>query len=134
MDEAEQLCDRLAILDRGRIAAAGSPTEVTGSLADPAVRFAVETPIDHVTLGAHLTRSVTEVRSGEYAIAGAPSPEVIVRLAEYLRDHDIQLTELHTGHASLEEVFLRLTEESADAETGAATPEPGRRRRGRSGR
>jgi len=39
MDEAEQLCDRLAILDRGRIVADGTPTEVTADRWSPAPVF-----------------------------------------------------------------------------------------------
>jgi ABC-type multidrug transport system, ATPase component len=110
MDEAEQLCDRLAILDRGVVVAAGTPTEVTNTVTEPTLRFTTASPIDAAVLGTALDR-VVESAGVEYVVTGAPSPTVIAALTSWLRDHDVQLTELRTGHASLEEVFLRLTEE-----------------------
>jgi ABC-2 type transport system ATP-binding protein len=117
MDEAEQLCDRLAILDRGRVVAAGTPTEVTGSVTEPTLRFTTAAPFDVGALSAALDRAI-EAAGSEFVVAGAPTPEVIATLTVWLRDHHVQLTDLRTGHASLEEVFLRLTEEP---ETTAAT-------------
>ena len=117
MDEAEQLCDRLAILDRGVVVAGGTPTEVTGSITEPTLRFTTAAPIDGAVLGTALDRGV-ETAGAEYVVTGAPSPAVIAALTTWLRDHDVQLTELRTGQASLEEVFLRLTEEPS------VTPEP----------
>jgi ABC-2 type transport system ATP-binding protein len=115
MDEAEQLCDRLAILDRGHIVAAGTPAEVTADAVDPCTRFSTATPIDVGPLARCLDRTVTpESGAGEYTIAGAPSPELVAELTRWLRDEQVQLVELRTGSASLEEVFLRLTEESDD--------------------
>ena len=110
MDEAEQLCDRIAILDRGLIVAEGTPTEVTGSVTEPSLRFTTARPIDPAALAAVIERSVDAVGT-EFVVGGAPSPEVIAALTTWLRDRNIQLTELRTGQASLEEVFLRLTEE-----------------------
>ena len=46
MDEAEQLCDRLAILDRGHIVAGGTPAEVTADAVEPCTRFTVAGPVD----------------------------------------------------------------------------------------
>jgi len=55
--------------------------------------------------------AVREVRPGEYLIAAAGTPERVVELAIWLRDHDVRLGELRAGRQSLEEVFLRLTTE-----------------------
>ncbi len=113
MDEAEQLCDRLAILDHGRIVAGGTPAEVTAGAVDPCTRFTTSVPIDATALGARLGRTVAVdgVRAGEYRLAGAPSPALVADLTAWLRDAGVQIVELRTGSASLEEVFLRLTEE-----------------------
>jgi ABC-2 type transport system ATP-binding protein len=113
MDEAEQLCDRLAILDRGHIVASGSPAEVTADAAEPCTRFSVGGSVDTDALSHALGRAVTGAgaRAGEYVVTGAPSPAVVADLAAWLRDAGLQVLELRTGSASLEEVFLRLTEE-----------------------
>jgi ABC-2 type transport system ATP-binding protein len=110
MDEAEQLCDRLVILDRGTVVAAGTPSEVTGSVTEPTLRFTTTTPVDVTALAAVLDRPV-DVAGAEYVVGGEPTPAVIATVTEWLRDHGTQLTALRTGQASLEEVFLRLTEE-----------------------
>jgi len=134
MDEAEQLCDRLAILDRGHIVAAGSPAAVTHDTIAPAIRLRCAAPIDATALAAALDAPVTlEPGAGasDYRVAAPPTPELIATVTAWLRDAGVQLTELRTGSASLEEVFLRLTEESQ-------TPDPpaggGAGRAGRAGR
>ena len=119
MDEAEQLCDRIAILDRGTVVADGTPSEVTGSVTEPTLRFTTAAPVDAIALAAALGRTIETVGS-EFVVAGEPSPDVIALLTAWLRDHQAQLTELRTGQASLEEVFLRLTEEPDVEETSTA--------------
>jgi ABC-2 type transport system ATP-binding protein len=113
MDEAEHLCDRLAIIDRGRIVAEGTPAEVTRAGAGdlrfstgpgldlPALAVALDLPID----------AITEERPGDYAVRAPASPDLIATLTGWMRDKDVTLLELRTERATLEEVFLRLTDE-----------------------
>jgi ABC-2 type transport system ATP-binding protein len=117
MDEAEHLCDRLAIIDRGRIVAEGTPADVTRAGAGdlrfttgpgldlPALAVALDLPVD----------AVTEERPGDYAVRAPASPDLIATLTGWMRDKDVTLLELRTERATLEEVFLRLTSE-ADTE------------------
>jgi lipooligosaccharide transport system ATP-binding protein len=106
MDEAEQLCDRLVVMDHGRIAAAGTPAEL---------------------IAGHSTREVVELRfAGEHeelaeALTGlAERVEVLPdRLLLYTADGDATLEKVWAaGHtpesalvrrSTLEDVFLRLT-------------------------
>jgi ABC-2 type transport system ATP-binding protein len=114
MDEAEQLCDRLAIVDHGRLVALGTPTELTSAAAGDETRFSCEPGIAVVELGAALglgPEAVTETRAGEYLVAAEATPELVADLALWLRDAGIRLGELQAGRRSLEEVFLRLTRE-----------------------
>ena len=115
MDEAEQLCDRVAILDRGSVVAAGTPVEVTSNVTEPTLRFTTAQPVDIARLGEQLDRDV-RTAGPEYLVSGAPSPAVIAAVTSWLADESVQLTEMRTGHASLEEVFLRLTQEPPTAE------------------
>lgn len=113
MDEAEQLCDRLAIIDRGRIVREGSPAAIT-NVGDHDVRFATAAGIDLPALAAGLSLAadaVSEARPGEYAIRTEMTPELVADLAVWLRDKGYGLTELRTERATLEEVFLQLTRE-----------------------
>jgi ABC-2 type transport system ATP-binding protein len=114
MDEAERLCDRIAVVDHGRIIASGTPRELIRSLGgDHVIEIAVEDggpeelrPEDLVDLPAvrsahaeagHLLLTVTEPH-----VALAP-------LLEKLGARGFALASLTTRHASLEDVFMSLT-------------------------
>ncbi|HEX6254709.1 MAG TPA: ABC transporter ATP-binding protein [Euzebyales bacterium] len=117
MDEAEQLCDRVAIIDRGRLVAAGTTAELTtaGGAADT-VRFSTRSTVDCGVLARALglgAAAVTELRAGEYVVHTAATPELLAALTAWLRDHGVALDELRTNRQTLEEVFLRLTTEDA---------------------
>jgi ABC-2 type transport system ATP-binding protein len=114
MDEAEHLCDRVAIVDHGRVVASGTPAELTRAAAVDEVVFVSSPGLATGDLARALglpAASVRETRSGEYVIAAAGKPALVADLALWLRDHDFHVDELHTGRRTLEEVFLRLTGE-----------------------
>src|SRR3954466_4362346 len=113
MDEAEHLCDRVAIIDRGRIVTEGSPADLTSAGGED-LRFATTAGIDLPALAAALSLAsdlVGESRPGEYRIRAEMTPELVAELAVWLRDKGYGLTELRTERATLEEVFLQLTRE-----------------------
>lgn len=113
MDEAEHLCDRLAIIDRGRIVAEGTPAEVTRAGAGD-LRFSTGPGLDLPALAVALDLPVSalvEERPGDYAVRAPVSPALIAALTAWMRDKDVTLLELRTERATLEEVFLRLTDE-----------------------
>jgi ABC-2 type transport system ATP-binding protein len=115
MDEAEQLCDRVAIVDHGRLVALGSPTELTMGARDE-TWFSAKPGLDLGDLASELglgPEVVREDRSGEYVIEAPATPALVADLAAWLRDHEIALGELRAGRSSLEEVFLRLTDEES---------------------
>jgi ABC-2 type transport system ATP-binding protein len=112
MDEAEQLCDTIAIVDHGRVVACGSPADLTRGEIDDAIRFTAAPALDVADIARALGLAGTEVsepRPGEYVVRSAATPGTIADLAIWLRDHDVRLGELRGGRRSLEEVFLRLT-------------------------
>lgn len=110
LDEAEELADRVAIIDRGQLVALGTPDELThgehGELA-----FTAVPGLDVAALGAHLGASVVEPRPGRYVVRAAATPQTIARLAVWLERVDVTLGELQAAKRSLEDVFLRLTTE-----------------------
>ena len=114
MDEAEQLCNRLAIIDHGRMVGYGTPAELTTGAATDETRFSAPPNLDRtgiaVALGLDATR-VREPRPGHYVVDAPATPALIAALAAWLHDRDVTLSDLHAGRGSLEEVFLRLTSE-----------------------
>ncbi|MGH8977089.1 MAG: ABC transporter ATP-binding protein [Acidimicrobiia bacterium] len=116
MDEAEQLCDRVAIMAGGRLAALGTPSELTQHAAGEEMWFAAEPGLDLIALAAALgiaAESVVEERPGEYVLHVPGTPARIAQLALFLRDHDVMLAALQAGRRTLEEVFLQITAEAA---------------------
>jgi ABC-2 type transport system ATP-binding protein len=114
MNEAEQLCDRVAIIDRGHMIAFGTPAELTAHAAADDTRFSAKPGLDCAGLAGALGLNAVQVReqrAGEYVIDAPATPELVAGLAVWLRDRDVTMGDLRAGRSSLEEVFLRLTSE-----------------------
>jgi ABC-2 type transport system ATP-binding protein len=113
MDEAERLCDRVAIVDHGQVIAEGSPAELIARLGgDHVVEFAVNgqaEALDEARL--REVAGVSAVRRDKDAFlltVAAPHlaiPELLRRLQEW----NLSMSRLTTRHASLEDVFVALT-------------------------
>jgi ABC-2 type transport system ATP-binding protein len=122
LDEAEELADRVAIVDRGRLVALGTPDELTHTSRDE-LEFTARPGLDVVALGQELGAPVEEARVGRYLVHAANSPGLVARLATWLEAHDVVLGELKAGKRSLEDVFLRITaEEDADPAGARVSP------------
>jgi lipooligosaccharide transport system ATP-binding protein len=108
MDEAEQLCDRLVIMDRGRIVAEGSPRELIDRHATREVvelRFATTDEQDRsvplLEPGSPRVESLTD-----RVLVYTPDGEAALGL---LAEHQLQPTSVLVRRSSLEDVFLLLT-------------------------
>jgi lipooligosaccharide transport system ATP-binding protein len=133
MDEAEQLCDRLVVMDHARIAAEGSPRELLARYSTAEVLELRFPPDDH-DQAAEAIRSMTTERArlagaNGYPSAtqpqdpdGTPRPGIEVladRVLMYVADGDVALADVVARgvkpaaslvrRATLEDVFLRLT-------------------------
>lgn len=114
MDEAERLCDQVAIVDQGRVIALGSPQELIAGLGgEHIIRFQTAggtspqlTPLDFE--GLPTVRAVR--REGDDFCLSVGEPHVALpALLERVRKADGELSSLSTRHASLEDVFVSLT-------------------------
>ncbi len=116
MDEAETLADRVAIVDRGRIIALGTPRDLVASLgAEHIVEFAVgggaEGSGDVAESRLRALPGVRDVRRGDGSISlvsAGPHLTIPALLSEIDRER-LALTLLATHHATLEDVFVALT-------------------------
>ena len=115
MDEAERLCDRVAIVDYGKIIAQGTPAELIASLgAEHVVEFALAEGAARPGLAQDGLATVTSVRSvgeenGTYLLTVAEPHQALPGLFQWLSSEGLELARLTTRHASLEDVFVRLT-------------------------
>ena len=131
MDEAETLCDRVAIIAGGRLAALGSPSELTRHPGGDEITFAADAGLDVEVLAKVLKLdpgAAVEIHPGEYLVHADVTPGRIADLACFLRDRDATLTSLQSGRRSLEAVFLQITAEAAAAQPPTEAPVAGRRR------
>lgn len=110
MDEAERLADRVAIIDHGRLIALDTPSNLTGTQNANVVRFIAPAGLDCAQLAAlDSAQKAEELRPGSYIVETDSVSVLLVALTTWLRDQNITLSELHVGHGSLEDLFLRLT-------------------------
>ena len=113
MEEAERLCDRVAIFDAGKIIAEGTPQELIRSIgAEHVIEFSIEQK--NITLDLSLLQSLPTVdrvdhEHANYHITAAEPHIVLPALISCLAEQQISLASLSTRHASLEDVFVNLT-------------------------
>jgi ABC-2 type transport system ATP-binding protein len=109
MEEAERLCDRVAVLDRGKIVALGSPEALIRELGEESrIVFSIEAGLDRESV-ANLP-SVTRVEIiGERAIVHGHSERMMVEVVNALSGAGFRFRDFRTEQPSLEDVFLRLT-------------------------
>ena len=115
MDEAEQLCDRVGIIDHGRLVACDTPHGAhhpRGGRRDH-VLDRCRAPGRRARGPARRSppAAVRELRPGDYLIETAATPQLVAGLTAWLCEQGALLSELRAGRRSLEDVFLRLTGE-----------------------
>ncbi len=110
MDEAESLCDRLAILDHGRILRSGTPPELIASLGIPSVvELSFEGPAPDPSAFSQRLGEAVEARGDTWEIP-TPDPKALLpRLLTSIEENKLEFDQLHVRRATLEDVFLQLT-------------------------
>jgi ABC-2 type transport system ATP-binding protein len=118
MEEAERLCDRVALIDHGNVIALDRP----GALALAAttgkrVRFTPTAPFPDALLSALPEVSAVEHHGPEVVVAG--SGDLVTAVVLALHRAGIHAEDVQTETASLEDAFLALTDETTHATNGA---------------
>jgi ABC-2 type transport system ATP-binding protein len=113
MEEAEALCDRVAIVDRGRVIALGTPRELVASLGgEHVVEFEFQGPADGLSAAALEAlpgvRKATG-RDGSWAVTVSEVHRALPALLELVDRGARRLSHLSTHGATLEDVFVTLT-------------------------
>lgn len=119
LEEAERLCDRLAIIDRGQVVATGSPAAlIAQARGAQVVTLTASGPLDRARLAA--LPHVAELQIGPAGNAATfrttRATETLAALTALLAAQGLETVELTVRKASLEDVFLNLTETPAATE------------------
>jgi ABC-2 type transport system ATP-binding protein len=111
LKEAEELADRVVIIDRGAVVASGTPAELMRSGAKDQLRFSAPPQLDLSSLAATLSPDykASEVTAGEYLVEGPIDPQVVAKVTAWCAGIDVLATDMRVEQRSLEDVFLDLT-------------------------
>jgi ABC-2 type transport system ATP-binding protein len=109
MEEASQLCDRVAIINRGKIVAIDSPEKLKAQSKElQSIEVSFDRPVDP---GGIAMSDVTKiVKAGDKLRIYSGNPDAIIkRLVDYAEDNGLRIVALNLLAPSLEDVFVELT-------------------------
>jgi len=121
MDEAQRLCDRVAIMDHGKVIALGTPQQLIGTVGgEDIVEFAVSSSDAASSASAHGVVDVTALTSipgvhshrvdaGLHQLSVSELHKAVPEIFAALAAQGLHLSEFRTHSATLEDVFVRLT-------------------------
>jgi ABC-2 type transport system ATP-binding protein len=118
LDEADQLADRIAVIDNGKVVAEGTPNELKKSVGTAALQIRLR-DASQQTKAAKIIEDILTVkvaRSPEASELTAPmsNPDKVTDLLVALRAANIYLDEMSVQKPTLDEVFMALTGHGAD--------------------
>ncbi|MEU8973629.1 ABC transporter ATP-binding protein [Streptomyces monashensis] len=115
MEEAQRLCDRIAVIDRGRIAALDTPSGlIRRSAGATVISFTPSAPLDERELGALPALASVECKGGRITLSG--TDETVNAVLTLLARHHITARQLRVVDATLDDAFLDLTAGPAEEE------------------
>jgi ABC-2 type transport system ATP-binding protein len=115
MDEAERLCDRVAVVDHGKVIALGTPRELIAELGgEHVVEFTLDTEngtpaLEPASLGDLSAVRSVRLEAERYCLSVTEPHVALPALLDRLQQGGHKLADLSTRHASLEDVFVTLT-------------------------
>ncbi|GAA3727847.1 ATP-binding cassette domain-containing protein [Salinactinospora qingdaonensis] len=123
LEEADQLADDIAVIDRGRVIANGTPEELKVRAGTQVLHVSPVTA-DHLSMVAKIVETVTgaDAHVSESAVSAAVAdPSVLPEVVRRVDDAGIAVAELTLRRPSLDEVFLALTGHTAEATSADPT-------------
>jgi ABC-2 type transport system ATP-binding protein len=110
MDEAETLCDRVALINRGRLRALDTPEAIAAQAGGNRVRFAPSQPVDDQTLYAIHGVQMVERKDRYVTVTG--TGDLAASLISALAAVGVQVAELEARRGSLDDAFIWLTRDT----------------------
>jgi ABC-2 type transport system ATP-binding protein len=117
LEEAQEMCDRIAIIDHGAVVACDTKEALLARIDERTLVVTPEVPLtfipDTLRQGPRGPRRIERHADGRLAIAFNPSRESVMDVLGALSAADVRVKDLVTQDSDLEDIFLELTKSSA---------------------
>jgi ABC-2 type transport system ATP-binding protein len=111
MDEAERLCDRLALINRGTVTALDTPEAIATKAAGSRVRFVPSQPVEDETL--RTIPGVNEIERKERYVTVTGTGDLAGSLINTLAAIGVRVSEVEARRGNLDDAFIKLTRDDA---------------------
>ncbi len=119
MEEADQLCDRIAIIDHGKIIALGTPDELKKNVEGDVIIVKILDPLNNDVKVDSLSKVKSyKITGDKITIQVDKGEEALPEILEYLMSKGVKIVSIEVVKPSLEQVFLALTGRSIREEGG----------------
>ena len=114
IEEAEKLCDRVAIVDEGRIVALGTPREIQDATrASSTIEMECAQPVaGDLPQWAEAEKAVLDGRRMRLSVTSRKPARTVVEMVKWLETSGLDLTDIRIARPSLEQAFIELTGKS----------------------
>jgi ABC-2 type transport system ATP-binding protein len=113
MDEAERLCDRIALINNGAVRALDTPEAIAAMAGESRVRFAASQPVDEQTLRA--IPGVNEIERKDRYITVTGTGDLAGSLINALAAIGVRVSDVEARTGNLEDAFIKLTKDDASS-------------------
>ena len=121
MDEAERLCDRLALINRGMLRALDTPEAIAAQAGGKRVRFVPSQPVNDETL--YAIPGVTKVERKERYVTVIGTGDLAASIINSLAKIGVNVSDIEAKTGNLDDAFVKLTkEDDASSVSGEAQP------------
>ncbi len=111
MDEAERLCDRLALINRGTVTSLDTPEAIAAKAGGSRVRFVPSQTVDDATLRA--IPGVNEIERKERYVTVTGTGDLAAALINTLATMGVRVSEVEARSGNLDDAFIKLTRDDA---------------------
>jgi ABC-2 type transport system ATP-binding protein len=113
IEEAEKLCDRVAIIDEGRIVALGAPAEIRArTVGASVIEIRCEQPLEGDPPADNAEKIFVSEDGKELTVTAAHPARVLVEIVKWIDRQGVELADVRIKRPTLEDVFLELTGKS----------------------
>lgn len=118
MDEAERLCDRLALINRGTVRALDTPEAIAATAGGSRLRFVPSQPVDDQTL--RTIPGVRDIERKQHYVTVTGTRDLASSVITALAAIGVRVSDMEARAGNLEDAFLKLTQDDASTAEGAA--------------